>query len=221
MANEINTKQNIPDNDINSLQFAFDILKENIFLTLKVCLPVVVTNYNAQNNTVDVQPALQAVMADNTYKEQPQIFSVPVISLGGNGLSIRIPLKKGDTGIIVCCDRDITLFMQEYKKNSFTSTQPQTLRKHDLADGIFIPSTFGKITPNETSDIVIQNESGSVKFVLSSNGIGIKGDITVDGTITSSGDITSNGDVKAGNISLQTHKHPGVQTGSGTTGTPV
>lgn len=178
------------NNDINSIEYGFQVLKKNIFQTLNVCLPAVVTKYDASKNTVDVQPAIQEVMQNNSFMDLPPVFTVPVISLGGNGLSIRIPLKQGDTGIVICADMDISLFMQELK-----NTQPQTLRRHDLADCFFIPSTFGKVTPEQTSDIVIQNDNGSVAFVISSSGINIKGNVTVDG------------DVIADGISLKNHTH--------------
>lgn len=206
-------KQYIND-DPNSIRYALNVLKENIMINLKVCLPVTVVSYNATDNTVDVQPAIQAVMRDNTYQELPQIFGVPVITLGGNGLSLRIPLKQGDSGIIIVSDRDIALYMQEYKKEGFSSTQPQTLRKHNVADAFFLPSTFGKITPNETSDIVIQNADGTSKLKISSSGIDVKGNLTVDGNISATGDIVASGKMEAGNGASGTF----VDSGTGASG---
>jgi len=57
--------------------------------------------------------------------------------------------------------------------------------------------------------------------------VAVSGGLTVGGTITApgggpiSGDIEVTGDVKAGTVSLKTHIHPGVQTGSGSTGPPT
>jgi phage baseplate assembly protein V len=57
--------------------------------------------------------------------------------------------------------------------------------------------------------------------------VAVSGGLTVGGTITApeggpiSGNIEVTGDVKAGTVSLKTHIHPGVQTGSGSTGTPT
>lgn len=196
------------DNNLNSLEYALQVLKNNIFSTLNVCLPAIVKKYYSDTNTVDLQPAIQLVLNDNKFMDMPPVFKVPVISLGGNGLSIRIPLKENDTGIIICADKDISLFVQELK-----NTQPNTLRKHDLADCFFIPSTFNKITPNQTNDIVIQNEDGSVMFEIGASGINIKGNLTVEGEITA-----KNNGLE---IPLTTHKHLGVTTGSGTSGTPT
>jgi phage baseplate assembly protein V len=48
------------------------------------------------------------------------------------------------------------------------------------------------------------------------------GTITIDApTVHVTGDITCDGDVTAGSISLKNHRHGGVQTGGGNTGTPI
>lgn len=191
---------------INGIKGLVKVFKDNIFTTFNVCLPAIVTKYNLSQNTVNLQLAIQVLLTDGEYKDRPQIFDIPVLELGGNDLSIKFPLKKDDTGIVIFCDRDITLFKQE-KKN----TQPQTLRKHDLADGIFIPMKFGN---SGSSNIVIENSNGNTKLEVTSSGINIKGNVTIDGNITVA-------DVKTDVVSsLNTHVHGGVTTGSGTTGTP-
>lgn len=200
--------------NLSSLEGVLRIFKNNIFTTLNVCMPCKVISYNATDNTVDLQPSIQTVLANNERKDRAILTDVPVISLGGNGLTIRIPLKKGDTGIVIFCDRDITLYKEILDNSKPLSTSPQTLRKHDIADGIFIPSTFSKISTDKTSDIVIQNDSGSVQFVISSTGITVKGNITVDGDVIASG------------ISLKNHTHSAGSYSnsggsvSGTSGTP-
>lgn len=198
---------NLLGKDANNLNVLVNLLKKNIFFHLNVCLPANVKSYNSDNNTVTLQPAIQAVLTDNTFLDMPQLFDVPVLELGGNDLSIKIPLKEGDTGIVIFCDRDITLFKQE-KKN----TQPNTLRKHDLADGIFIPMRFGS---SGSSNILIQSADGATQLEVTSSGINVKGNITVDGEITATDVKTDTG------ISLKTHKHLGVRSGSDTSGQPT
>lgn len=194
-------------NHSQSLDGILQMLKRNIFIELNVCLPATVVSYNSADNTVDLQPAIQAVLKDNSFVSLPQIFDIPVLELGGAGLSIKIPLQAGDTGIVIFCDRDISLFKQE-KKN----TQPNTLRKHDLSDGIFVPMRFGN---SGSSNILIQSEDGNTQFEVTSSGINIKGNITVDGEITATDVKTDTG------ISLKTHKHLDVTTGQETSGLPT
>lgn len=187
--------ERLPDINPQSLEYALKVLKHNIMLTLNVCVPCVVQKYNATDNTVDVQPAIQAVDVNNKFLNLPQVYSVPVIALGGKGLSIRFPLEQGDTGLLIVSDKDISLFMQEYKKSGFATTQPQTLRKHDIADSFFLPSTFGKIEAADNAGISIQNADKSIQFIITSSGITVKGDVTVEG------------DVVADGISLKNHTH--------------
>ena len=192
-------------NESQSLDGLFKMLKRSIFIDLHVCLPATVVSYDSATNTVDLQPAIQAVLLDNKFVTLPQIFDIPVLELGGKGLSVKIPLQPGDTGIVIFCDRDITLFKQE-KKN----TQPNTLRKHDLSDGIFIPMKFGSAG---SDNILIQSDDGATKLEITSSGINIKGNLTVEGEITA-----KNNDLE---IPLTTHKHLDVTTGSGISGTPT
>ena len=56
--------------------------------------------------------------------------------------------------------------------------------------------------------------SGGVSIDASSGGLTIKGDVQVDGKLTATGD------VKSGEISLQQHKHAGVQAGAAMTAGP-
>ena len=188
MSDDKKTPLNFLGKNTDDLSVAFELLKKNIFFNLNVCLPATVISYNSSNNTVDLQPAIQVVLTDNTFLDMPQLFDIPVLEIGGKSLSVKIPLQEGDTGIVIFCDRDITLFKQE--KNN---TQPNTLRKHDLSDGIFIPMRFGNAGASD--NITIQSADGSTKFEVTSSGISVKGDITVEG------------DVIADGISLKNHTH--------------
>lgn len=201
-------------NETQSLDGILKMVKRNIFIELNVCIPAIVKAYNSADNTVDLQPAIQAVLKDNSFLTLPQIFDIPVLELGGKGLSIKIPLEAGDTGIVIFCDRDISLFKQE-KKN----TQPNTLRKHDLSDGIFIPMKFGN--SGASSNISIESADGNTKLEVTSSGITITGNVTVDGTITATDKITAT-DLTTNTVSsFNTHVHGGVRSGSDSTGTPV
>ena len=56
--------------------------------------------------------------------------------------------------------------------------------------------------------------------IATAPGSGGSGNLEIDGNIVATGDVEAT-DVKAGIISLLTHKHTGVTTGAGTSGTPV
>lgn len=57
--------------------------------------------------------------------------------------------------------------------------------------------------------------------INASGGATVNGKTTINGDLDVQGKVTASGDVKAGAISLQQHKHLGVQPGSGTSGLPT
>lgn len=129
--------------------------------------------------------------------------------------------------------------------NAISMAQMQGLEAEQLQDSELFqhfgftsnppPGTMAIVAPigGKTSHgIVIATEHGSYRLaglvsgdaalydahghtlILSAGGIAIVGDLTVNGKITASGDI------KAGNISVESHTHGGVQAGSASTGAP-
>lgn len=85
--------------------------------------------------------------------------------------------------------------------------RPQNLKKgevvmyDDLGNQVF----FGR------DGLVIKAVSD---LQITAQGCTINGDLTVNGAVASTGDVT------AGSISLQSHVHPGVQSGGSATGAP-
>lgn len=69
---------------------------------------------------------------------------------------------------------------------------------------------------------VILLENGKARITVGSSTMEItSGKMTFNGNIEVTGRIDTTGDVKAGDISLQTHKHGGVQGGPSQTSTPL
>lgn len=56
--------------------------------------------------------------------------------------------------------------------------------------------------------------------ITTAPGAGLSGNMSIAGNITSTGSITA-AEINEGAIRLSTHKHIGVQTGAGTSGTPI
>ena len=54
-----------------------------------------------------------------------------------------------------------------------------------------------------------------------SGNVSIGGDVDVGGSVDAGGQVTASDDVVGGGISLKTHRHSGVETGGGNTGTPI
>ena len=80
---------------------------------------------------------------------------------------LNFPIAPGDLGWLKSNDRDISLF-----KQSWGMSPPNTSRKHDFGDAIFIPSilTGFAIAGADTSNMTLQSLSGSVRLSM---GIGV------------------------------------------------
>jgi phage baseplate assembly protein V len=79
-----------------------------------------------------------------------------------------------------------------------------------------ITHEFGNHGKIELDSNGVKITVGATVLNITTSGTSITGNLTVSGNIT-----TSTGEVTAGTIALKTHKHLGVQTGSGTSGLPT
>lgn len=79
--------------------------------------------------------------------------------------------------------------------------------------------TFAYDPEAHHADLVLP--AGATLTLSADGGIAITGDITLTGNLDVTGAITATEDVTADSISLKTHTHSGVQTGSGNTGAPA
>lgn len=80
-------------------------------------------------------------------------------------------------------------------------------------DGENFKMPDSRIMPNPEIEIGLKN--GLIKMSFTENGIDILGNVNITGNLTVNGEVTGN------DIPLSTHKHTGVQTGSGTSGSPT
>ena len=140
------------------------------------------------------------------------IYNVPIIRQETQSAYIFLGIKEGDRGTCRFFDRSIEGYLQS--DFDFNSDE----RQHDINDRCFelgfIPDKEAYVYPTN-ADIEIGLKSGTIKMSFTESGIAILGDVTITGNLTVSGEVTGN------SIPLSTHKHTGVQTGSGTSGLPT
>lgn len=159
---------------------------------------------------VSVRPLVYKVDGDNNNVSRGVVHNVPYFRLQGGSNAIIIDPKVGDIGFCGICSRDISLV-----KRLKSYAPPNMRRNSDISDAVYIggmlngaPSQFVWFKDNE---VVIKSSS---KVTIDAPTTETTGNLKVNGTI----DATT--DVIGGGISLKSHKHGGVQTGSGTTGLP-
>ncbi|MCD8179782.1 MAG: hypothetical protein LUE98_21230 [Tannerellaceae bacterium] len=200
-------------NDSGLLTFTQD----NLLTKLEKVAPAKIISYDRATNRASVQILQQNIYSTGDKLTLKPLSDIPVLILCGGGYSISFPIGTGDTGWIVAADRNISIFKQFL--SVFT---PATYRKHKYEDGFFIPDKVNgfEISSDDTNALLITSTDGNTKIsiingqvTVTSSAVAINGDVTVSGSITAQGDVT------AGGISLISHIHSGVETGSGTTGT--
>lgn len=211
---------------------------------LRVAMPVKVVKVTNSGGLspigqVDVQPLVSAV--DGSGKAWPHgiIHNVPYMRIQGGSNGIILDPAVGDIGIASVCDRDISTV-----KNAKKVSAPGSNRKNDMSDMVYLMSiigaaptqyirfTSGGIIISSPSKITINApsiETNGTTFQVNAPAIVLNGNITqttghdaaLAGNVTTPGSITATGDISGAGTSLHTHKHGGVTTGSGQTGTPV
>lgn len=83
--------------------------------------------------TVDVQPMVDQVLRDGTSIPHTTIFELPYGRVQGGNNAIIIDPEVGDIGLACFCSRDISSVIASKKSGA-----PQTRRKYDFADGVFV-----------------------------------------------------------------------------------
>ncbi len=203
--------------DTNSLEGLCRLLKDLTLMDMEKVTPGIVESYDRTTNRAVVKPAISGVASLGQKIPKDAVVNIPVLTLQGGGIFLSFPLKQGDTGWLVACDRDISIFKQNLEESS-----PNSYRKHCFNDAFFIPDKINQITVGEDDEgaVVISTLSGNTKFSLMEGEIKLRGKITITGDTTIAGTLNVSGEVTGNGINLSSHTHSGVQTGSGTTGGP-
>jgi hypothetical protein len=154
--------------------------------------------------TVDVLPLVS--MQDGAGISYPHdvIYGVPFIRIQGGARAFICDPMPGDNGVIVVCGRDIS----NVKANR-AAAAPGSFRLFDFADAVY----FGGLL-NEAPTEYIGWVGGNV--VVETVGQFIVNAASAQFNCA----VTATGNVIGAAISLDSHVHPGVTTGGGTTGLP-
>ena len=174
----------------------FQVISENIGFKTHVALPAIVQSFNAQAQTVDVQPTIRerVILEDNSisYQQYPLLINVPILYPQAGDYSITFPIKRGDECLVIFSDISIDNWWLYGNVQN-----PIEQRRHDLSDGIAI---FGlknqsKLVGQSVSNsLVIKNGNGNMISLDSSGNIYIKGNVVVDGNFTTKNGVTRLGD---------------------------
>lgn len=194
-------------------------------------LPGIIQSFDPATMTCKVQPAIQAKFTAPTGEQQwitlPLLTQVPVIFPAAGGYTLTFPIELGDECLVVFSSRCIDLW---WLKGGIQLQND--IRMHHLSDGFVIPGARSqpRVIPNIATDAAeLRNDSGDTKVRVKDNVITLVSPTEVvleTPLLKVSGDIRDNYHtnthmtLKSLRDNYNLHKHDGVQTGTGTSGTP-
>ena len=146
-------------------------------LDLHVSLPAKIESYNAAEQKANITPLLRKkYLKDDAEVALPVINNVPVQwpSASGGSSFLHLPLKAGDVGMAIFCERSLDL----WKSGDNSTVTPNDPRHHNITDAIFIPgiNAFKSALQNVSADnAVLQN--GNMRIEIDPSGkISIEGE---------------------------------------------
>ena len=231
----MNREERLDDQE-ESLRLAMESQQAHIW----TALPGVVAAVNLAAQTLSVQPTVQGSVASPNGAKQlvnlPLLVDVPIVWPRAGGFALTFPIAAGDEVLVVFASRCIDSWWQ-----SGGIGAPAEARMHDLSDGFAIlapTSQPKKLTDVSSTNVQLRDESGTTYVEITPDGkarvvaatqidveapaVNITGNLNVTGGMNLVGQLTqSGGSMTIGGVVFGTHKHTGVQPGSGTSGGPT
>lgn len=106
-------------------------------LNLHTAMPGIIQSYSASTQLADIQPVCKRRYADDSVEDLPLIPDVPVMQPRTTLAWVNLPIKPGDSVLLIFCERSIESFRTIGGVND-----PDDVRTHDLSDAIAIPGIF-------------------------------------------------------------------------------
>lgn len=140
-------------------------------------MPATVTAYDPVTNTAFVRPGVKqatysATDDSRSYQDLPDIPFVPVIFPRAGGFVMRMPVRPGDSVLLVFCDTSLA----EWRESGGVA-EPQDARRHSLGWPVAIPGFFPDSAPMSPLDALaamsqaIFGKDGGTQVRVGSTGI--------------------------------------------------
>jgi hypothetical protein len=190
---------------MSDLSLAIQDVVLDVLCNMNTAMPGVVNSYNPVKVCAEILPLLKRNYLSGEAPPAKPIVDVPVMFMRTNRFRCTFPLERGDTGLLLFGQRD----MSEWLTGDGKEALPGSGRKFSLTDAIFIPGLFafrqGSL-PEDGSKFELAFDD--VKIVSNGQSFQFTGDVAVTGKITATDNIESDSEVKAGVVALSTHTHP-------------
>ena len=171
-----------------SLRDLLDEFKLEIFSSLNCCQVARIESYDSAKGTVSVQPLFKRNVRGRVVS-RPLAVDCPVFTLQGGDTAVQLPIAVGDTCLLILADRNLDTWF-----STGSEAEPATARMHDLSDGIALVGLNSLQSPKtplsageggmtqgnaklalKSGKVCAQNDSGSLKAVLTDLITGIQG----------------------------------------------
>lgn len=121
-----------------------DIIRSHISAALAklfTSLPARVESYDNKTRTITAVPLIRRVYSDGASQGNQILEDIPVMFPSAGGAEVTLPVKKGDTVLLVFSMRN----MQDWLiSGGQEELAPAFRRNHDINDAIAIPGLFTK-----------------------------------------------------------------------------
>ena len=174
--------------DGNTEAGLLDFSGDKLFESLEKITVAEVISYNPTTNRAVLQILNQAVTSDGQKLPRKPLEDIPVVQLSGGGFTVNFPIQQGDKGILLACDRDISVF-----KQNLTTYAPATYQKHRYKDSFFLPLLVNGGFGSSTS-LTVSNASGVILSISNDSVVINTPQLTINSSTT-----TTSGELKAGN----------------------
>lgn len=162
---------------------------------LRVAIPGIIESFDANRQTVSVQPAIteniQVGESEAKATKLPVLTDIPICFPRAGGYSITLPVRKGDECLLVFADMCIDGWWQ----SGGVQDQMET-RRHDLSDAFAIIGTTSqakRLSEYSPDKMQIRSDNGKVVMELDSGTGSIKIDCNGDFILNANGNVKING----------------------------
>lgn len=145
--------------DCNTLDGMNNVLVDKIGMAIQKVIPGIVQSYDRTTNRAVIKPAITGVASQGQKIPKENLENIPVLNLCGGGIMLSFPINAGDTGWLIACDRNISIF-----KQNLTESAPNDYRKHKFEDAFFIPDKINTLGITDPTAFVIKSDT--VSFTL-------------------------------------------------------
>ena len=169
---------------------------------------------------VSCTPLVTPMSSDNKSYAPVSLPQLPFFRLQCGKAALVLDPKPGDIGLAIFAQQDCSTVQQ----SASDPVQPGSFRSFDMADGFYVG---GFLNGAPTGYIELTDDGGKINVKCSTSvnvtapTVNITGNVVIKGNVSITGTMTATGDISGSGLTMATHRHTGVDTGGGTSGTAV